>query len=147
MLTYLTLLSSRWFKIFVAFSSTFVTFTTCFHIHFPQLIGSTEVTRSLFGFAFLPLFYAETQESLRITPNTLRFYRFFAPPLLLTDPFCTTMWILQNARRIMILGNAAATSRTFLRSESKQGLGFMLRKFEQNLLKAVYQQKIWTVSV
>jgi lysocardiolipin and lysophospholipid acyltransferase len=44
-LTYLTLFSSPWFKIFAVFSCTFLTFTTVYHMHFPQLIGSPEATR------------------------------------------------------------------------------------------------------
>ncbi|EEC79481.1 hypothetical protein OsI_20519 [Oryza sativa Indica Group] len=41
-LTYLTLFSSVWFKIFVAFSSAFLTFATLYSIHLPQLICSPE---------------------------------------------------------------------------------------------------------
>ncbi|XP_062231800.1 probable 1-acyl-sn-glycerol-3-phosphate acyltransferase 5 [Phragmites australis] len=43
-LMYLTLFSSVWFKIFVAFSCTFLTFATYYSIHLPQLIGSPEVS-------------------------------------------------------------------------------------------------------
>ncbi|TKW26479.1 hypothetical protein SEVIR_3G192700v4 [Setaria viridis] len=39
-LTYLTLFSSVWFKVFVAFSCAFLTIVTCYSIHLPQLIGS-----------------------------------------------------------------------------------------------------------
>jgi lysocardiolipin and lysophospholipid acyltransferase len=39
-LTYLTLFSSVWFKVFVAFSCTFLTVATCYSTHLPQLIGS-----------------------------------------------------------------------------------------------------------
>uniref|UniRef100_A0A0E0L4D5 1-acylglycerol-3-phosphate O-acyltransferase n=1 Tax=Oryza punctata TaxID=4537 RepID=A0A0E0L4D5_ORYPU len=41
-LTYLTLFSSVWFKIFVAFSSAFLTFATLYSIHLPQLICPPE---------------------------------------------------------------------------------------------------------
>jgi len=43
-LTYLTLFSSVWFKVFVVFSCVFLTVTTCYSIHLPQLIGSPEVS-------------------------------------------------------------------------------------------------------
>jgi lysocardiolipin and lysophospholipid acyltransferase len=43
-LTYLTLFSSVWFKVFVAFSCVLLTVTTCYSIHLPQLIGSPEVS-------------------------------------------------------------------------------------------------------
>nr|CAB3464797.1 unnamed protein product [Digitaria exilis] len=39
-LTYLTLFSSVWFKVFVAFSCALLTIATCYSIHLPQLIGS-----------------------------------------------------------------------------------------------------------
>ena len=38
-LMYLTLFSSVWFKVFVAFSCSFLTLATCYSIH-PQMIGS-----------------------------------------------------------------------------------------------------------
>ncbi|XP_062181313.1 probable 1-acyl-sn-glycerol-3-phosphate acyltransferase 5 [Phragmites australis] len=41
-LMYLTLFSSVWFKIFLAFSCAFLTFATYYSIHLPQLIGSPE---------------------------------------------------------------------------------------------------------
>ncbi|XP_006654607.1 probable 1-acyl-sn-glycerol-3-phosphate acyltransferase 5 [Oryza brachyantha] len=49
-LTYLTLFSSVWFKIFVAFSSAFLTFATIYSIHLPQVIsleaGGTHAKKS-----------------------------------------------------------------------------------------------------
>ncbi|KAL6610454.1 hypothetical protein ACP70R_040423 [Stipagrostis hirtigluma subsp. patula] len=43
-LMYLTLFSSVWFKIFVAFSFLLLTFATYYSIHLPQLIGSPEAS-------------------------------------------------------------------------------------------------------
>uniref|UniRef100_A0A0A9GN58 1-acylglycerol-3-phosphate O-acyltransferase n=1 Tax=Arundo donax TaxID=35708 RepID=A0A0A9GN58_ARUDO len=43
-LMYITLFSSVWFKVFVAFSCTFLTFATYYSIHLPQLIGSPKAS-------------------------------------------------------------------------------------------------------
>jgi hypothetical protein len=54
------------------------------------------------------LFFRFSTQKRKNRTNAMRFYQFLAPPLLLTDPFCTKTQIPRNARKIKIPRNAPA---------------------------------------